>query len=367
MKVLILSSKFGMGHLSAARSLAEQLQQTGGRHQAVLADIFETALPGSSNMLAKGYGMFVSRSQRLYNAAYQHSTHDRDTAECSLAERYAVRRLAAQIRRVQPDAIVATYSLSARLTALYKQQYADARPLITCITDVNAHNIWLNAATDLYLLAAPETRDSLRASEIADTRIAVSGVPVRGCFVPQPALRQENELLMMGGGLGMLPEDERLYAALNAVDGLHTTVICGKNEALRRKLAGRYARIEAVGFTTAPEQYMQRATLLLSKPGGVSTFEAIACELPLLTFAPTLRQEQANCELLLRRGMGALLDGDPRVAAAQITAMLRDTERSNAMRQAMRRFRATLQPNALTAYLDQYQASMETRCETWAC
>ena len=370
MKVLILSSKFGMGHLSAARSLAEQIRQSGSGHKVLLADIFDAALPLNSDALARGYGMFVSHSQRLYNVAYQHSTHDRGTDTLSLAERYAVRRFAAQMRSLQPDVVIATYSFSARLTALYKRLYHSSLPLVTCITDVGAHQVWLNPETDLYLVAAPETRQCLLQSGVDAQRIAVTGVPVRSRFCPQPELRQENELLLMGGGLGMLPEDEQLYRALSAIEGLHITVLCGKNEALRRRLEGRFANLSAISFTAVPEQYMQRASLLLSKPGGVTTFEAIACELPLLTFMPALRQEQANCRLLLEHDMGMLLHDAPSTAAAQITALLRDRQRLQAMQQAMHRFHAKLQPQAFLDYLGELQSkttAKETGCETWAC
>ena len=43
MNILILTGKFGMGHLSAANALREQLGQDG--HRADVVDLFEYALP----------------------------------------------------------------------------------------------------------------------------------------------------------------------------------------------------------------------------------------------------------------------------------------------------------------------------------
>ena len=43
MNILILTGKFGMGHLSAANALREQLAQEG--HKADVIDLFEYAVP----------------------------------------------------------------------------------------------------------------------------------------------------------------------------------------------------------------------------------------------------------------------------------------------------------------------------------
>ena len=50
----------------------------------------------------------------------------------------------------------------------------------------------------------------------------------------------------------------------------------------------------------AMKRYMAQADLILSKPGGITLFETICSELPLLAFSPFLQQEINNSRLLDR-------------------------------------------------------------------
>lgn len=53
----------------------------------------------------------------------------------------------------------------------------------------------------------------------------------------------------MGGGLGLMPRKDSFYEALNALPGVHTTILTGKNQKLYDRLAGKYENIEVVAFT----------------------------------------------------------------------------------------------------------------------
>ena len=59
----------------------------------------------------------------------------------------------------------------------------------------------------------------------------------------------DKQLLIMGGGLGLLPKGDAFYEALNGVPGLSVTVIAGKNKKMYKKLHGKYENIRVLGFT----------------------------------------------------------------------------------------------------------------------
>ncbi len=111
----------------------------------------------------------------------------------------------------------------------------------------------------------------------------------------------------MGGGLGLLPKSEQFYKELNSLEGVKTTVITGNNKKMYYKLYGRYENIEVVGYTNEVYKYMKDSDLIISKPGGITLFETIYSELPILAFNPFLQQEIDNASFILNNEIGRIL------------------------------------------------------------
>jgi UDP-N-acetylglucosamine:LPS N-acetylglucosamine transferase len=236
-------------------------------------------------------------------------------------------------------------------------------PLITCVTDVTDHSEWLYPGTDYYLAATDGVRRGLAAKGADPDRVVVTGVPVRGSFAAG-APRQDGvrELLIMGGGLGLMPRGDGFYQALNDLAGVHTTILTGSNQKLYRRLAGAYPHIEAVPFTDQVPRYMARAHLMLSKPGGVTTFEAIASRLPMLAWEPFLAQERENAQFLVSGGMGRIVPKEEAACLAAIRETIYDDGALNKMRAAMDKIASALRPQAVGQVVR--QAVAETACRT---
>src|SRR5204862_2388015 len=82
---------------------------------------------------------------------------------------------------------------------------------------------------------------------------------------------------------------------------------CGRNEELRCKLAIREARqpTHILGFVTNMHELMAVSDLVISKPGGLTTSEALAMEKPIFVLNPIPGQEAANSDFLLEHGAAA--------------------------------------------------------------
>ncbi len=79
--------------------------------------------------------------------------------------------------------------------------------------------------------------------------------------------------------------------------------MCGRNEELKNKLdrldADENCRIVPVGYTTAMDEYMSAADLVVGKPGGLTTCEALAKGLVFVIVNPIPGQEERNSDHLL--------------------------------------------------------------------
>jgi len=89
-----------------------------------------------------------------------------------------------------------------------------------------------------------------------------------------------------------------------------TVVVTGRNQELRRELAGmdRKHPTHVLGFASNMHELMAVADLIISKPGGLTTSEALALGKPLLILNPIPGQEAANSDFLLERGAAAKIN-----------------------------------------------------------
>ena len=342
MKILILTGKFGMGHLSAAQALQEQLRQ--GGHQADTVDLFEYALPGRAAAMYWWFNVLVT-----YGGVFYNIYHDL-TANSSGESRgdNLIGGLDSLLDEYRPDVVVSTHPICSAAVSRYKEEGPSEIPLVTCVTDVTSHSEWIHPGTDCYLVAGETVRQGFAAKGVAADTIVVSGIPVSGRF--RPALRdtsRRRELLIMGGGLGLMPRRDSFYQALNALPGVHTTILTGRNEKLFQRLNGKYENIEAVPFTREVEKYMARAHLMLSKPGGITCFEAIAARLPILAWQPFLQQEQENADFLVRGGMARIAAKEESACLSAIRETIYDDGALSAMGRAMEETSAALERAAV--------------------
>ena len=343
MEILILTGKFGMGHWSAALSIQEQLEREG--HQAQVVDFFAYALPETAPALYRGFNLLVTYGGGIYNLF--HRMKRNAEGEVPLASQFT-RRLAGLLAVTRPDVVVSTHPVCSGVVARYKAERTSALPLLTCVTDITSHSEWIHPGTDRYLVAGEDVKTALVRKGVDAERVTVTGIPVRAQFSSE--LRRMDgprQLLIMGGGLGLMPRKDSFYEALNALPGVHTTILTGKNQKLYDRLAGKYENIEVVAFTDRVYEYMGRAHLMLSKPGGITTFEAIAAQLPMLAWEPFLEQERENARFLVAHGLGRVVPKDEEDCLAAIRACIHDDVLLERMSAAMGEMNTALRRQAI--------------------
>ena len=355
MNILILTGSFGMGHNAAADAVAEKVKRELKSSSVTVVDLFSYAF--NSQKYNVFFRLMIKGGKRAYNYVYLHTADSQRNRKLPF-QKMLQRGLGELINATRPDVIVSTLWSCSKAVSDYKCRTGKSLPLITCITDVSSHSEWIQPGTDFYISAAPEIRNELIGKGIEPQRIIVAGVPVRSGFRAQAAREKpaaEKKLLIMGGGLGLLPKNKAFYEALDTLQDVKTTVITGSNVSLYKALHGRYGNIEVLGFVEDVPKYMGEADLLVTKPGGITVFEAIASELPLLVFRPFLGQEKRNSEFILGNGMGAVLPADPEQWVPEIRAALGDELFLGSAGDHMRVFKSLLDEDALQRLLRQYE------------
>jgi processive 1,2-diacylglycerol beta-glucosyltransferase len=112
--------------------------------------------------------------------------------------------------------------------------------------------------------------------------------------------------------------------------------MCGRNEELKKHLESvskpdDTVRVIPVGYTKAMDEYMTASDLIVGKPGGLTTCEALAKGLVFVIVNPIPGQEERNSDHLLENG-AAIRSNNPMTLGYKIEKLLDDPARLQQMR-----------------------------------
>ncbi|WFD09628.1 MGDG synthase family glycosyltransferase [Tepidibacter hydrothermalis] len=314
--VLILTANFGSGHVSVANAINEQLKIYDNDLNIKVVDVVEICSPHLTDEVYKAYEILVKNTQDIYNYFYKKKANKQTMMDKIIYKMY-LSKMAKYIQETNPKIIISTFPMCSGFVSMYKEKYKSEIPFITCITDIVDNFEWIYPNTDKYMVATQSVKSKLVAKGIDCNTIQVTGIPVRKKFSDKSSIdikkkygikNSEFVILMMGGGLGLLPEDDEIYTYLDNLENVKTVVITGKNKEkfnyLTKKMNLKNTIVK--GFTDEIDELMNNADLLITKPGGVSTFEAIHSEIPMLINNPTLAQEIENANFIENSGIGMI-------------------------------------------------------------
>ncbi len=313
MKVLILSGAFGMGHNAVATAIRQEINGAGGNNDVAVVDLIQYIYPERSKILYNMFNIVAAKYHGVYNFINKSfekvNPMDRVPTE-------AINGVDQLLKEQQPDMIICTLPLCAKIISDYKKKTGSQIPMATCITDISTHKAWFTEGSDIYFVPTLSVKEKMVSKGMDGDKIYVTGIPVREEFLHdcrEDALPKtgQREILIMGGGLGLLPDIDGLLESIGDRENTHVTIITGNNKKAYDNLHGKYEGVEVVGFTHRVSDYMRRADLLISKAGGITVFEALATETPLLVLKPFLEQEQRNARYIEKMGLGKVFWENP--------------------------------------------------------
>lgn len=342
-----------MGHWAVAQSLRQELSASYPDAEVEVVDFLSRAVPGIDSAVYMLFRMLVTHGPGIYNMYYR-LTENATGDQLPVHAWPFLRAMEELLALEEPEVVVATHPLCAQLVGRCKERGSYRGALLTCVTDVTDHGEWLCRGCDGYMVGAEAVRDAFVARGVDPGIITVTGIPVRREFKESPVYKVDGEkrLLIMSGGLGLLPKDDDFYQAINDLPGVKTTIITGENHKLFERLEGRYPNIQVLGYTPDVYKYMGHSHLVLSKPGGSTTFEAIFSCTPMLVMEPSWEQERRNAAFLEREGIGRITGKKPSQCLADLRALLADDAALTEMSRRMKEMRNRLADRGLEEMMD---------------
>lgn len=313
-RVLFLYATKSSGHRRAADAIRNQLAALDPSVKTTGMDFFTHHYPHLSPFFFRMYVDLMRSLPHVWDYLYDHPDIAAATKELrAFLNLLNVPKLRTLVRREKPDAIVCTQSVPAGFLAQEKRKNRIAVPLFAVITDFVANPYWPVTHMDGYFVPHDDIRQQLMARGVPAQRIMVTGIPIDASFAAahdRAAARSrlgirpsETAVLVMGGNHGLGQIETAVHALADCMAPVHTIVVTGHNRALQRRLMKRYAArrsVTVLGISNAIAELMDAADVLISKPGGLTSSEALAKRLPMIMVAPLPGQEERNAEFLVR-------------------------------------------------------------------
>ena len=354
-KVLVLSASAGAGHTRAAQAVERAFHAMGAAREVRHVDTLEYTNKLFRRLYAKAYLDMVNKSPELLGWLYDYLDKPWKNERRRLAlDKLNTRPFVKMIKKYQPDIIVCTHFLPAEIVSWLKAKERITSRQAIVVTDMDVHAMWLCHHYEQYFVPLEETREHMLRLGVPAEKLTVSGIPIDPVFSVEKErgeMRRKHNLredvwtiLVSAGGFGVGPIEHLYKSLLELKHPSQAVVICGRNEELKERLdrlarelpAASNVSIKAVGYTTEMDEYMAASDLLLGKPGGLTTSEALARGLVMVIVNPIPGQEERNSDHLLEEGAAIRCNNLP-VLAYKIDRLLDDGARFDRMREAARR------------------------------
>lgn len=354
-KILIISSDTGGGHRSAAAAIVAGVHKFfEGQSYAVRVVRAIEDSHAITEKLVRLYNWLLRNRQNWMKYLYWVVNRFRpETRE--FFHRRCIGYCAEVFERWCPHVVVSVHPLTQHIFArvLRELGVADRIPLVSVVTDPS-YGFWKGWAcrdVSLYLVASEDARRQLIDYGISAQRIKVLGMPVHPKFgypgedaarAARRALRLDPEkftVFVNAGweGGGNIPQIFR--ELVRGKLDVQAIFLAGRNDELKTEAESlaldAMFPVRVIGYSEQVEQLMSAANVMISKLGGLTTFEALACRLPIIADAITapMPQEAGTANMLTKRGAGIMLERATDIVPI-IRRMVEDTAHYSAMRAA---------------------------------
>lgn len=324
-KVLIVSVKAGYGHHSTAKALTEMFKKKGV--DCYMLDMFEYINHRLNNSVNKGYLLSTKYTPDAFGKVYSRLDKKDEKYEkysmVSVLSNMVSHKLREYIKGYDPDTIIATHSFSGMVMSYMREKgWISCRQIIGIVTDFTIHPFWESTSLDYYVIADSLLTNQIEKKGISSHKILPFGIPVRENFSKRTAqsdarkklgIKNMNTILFIMGSMGFGDIEKSVRSIDKVKKDFQILCVCGNNKKIKKELDKMCneniftKNVIVYGFVNNVDVMMDAADIIITKPGGLTTSEALAKNIPLILTNPIPGQEDRNMEFLVNNGVAVMV------------------------------------------------------------
>ena len=330
-KILIFYASYGGGHLNAAKSIYEYITLNYPNHNVEMIDCMKYVNKTIEKITTAAYREAAKKVPWVWGKIYNDSQKGPLAHLSSRSNKIMAIKLLKLLRDKQPDLIISTHPFGSQMCSYLKRKGKIHSKIATIMTDFAPHDQWLIGSdfTDYYFVAHDKMKQYLISKNIPENHIYSTGIPLSKRFLEKYDRREildkfslsdnKKTILFFGGGefgLGKTRTIEFFKTLVSFNNSLQIVAIAGKNEKMKIAFENiveefeAQERVKVLPFTNQVPELMSISSLVVTKPGGMTTTESLASHLPMLIINPIPGQEEENAEFLESKGVGIWIKKD---------------------------------------------------------
>ena len=351
-KVLIFYASYGGGHLSAARSIKEYIDENYTNIDSELIDCIKYINKTVDKVTTTAYKEIVKKAPWAWGKIYDNSQKGSMAHISTGTNKVMAIKLDKLIQDKKPDLIISTHPFGTQMSSYLKKKSKTNAKISTILTDFAPHDQWLVGSeyVDYFFVAHDRMKDYLVEKNIAKEKIYPTGIPLSNRFLLNYNKKEilesfglkegKRTILFFGGGefgLGKSKTLELFKTFTKDIDDIQIVAISGKNPKMKKgfeELVSTEKKediIKILDYTNKIPELMSVSDLVVTKPGGLTTTESLASGLPIIFINPIPGQEEENAQFLTEKEVGIWLKNSDDTKKI-ITELFNDPERMRKMK-----------------------------------
>ncbi len=331
-KILIFYASFGGGHLSAANSIKQYIDEHFNDCQTRLVDCMLYVNKPINKISTTAYKEMAKKFPWAWGEVYAHSQKGPLAHISSVSNNLMAKKLLKLLKEYNPDIVISTHPFGSQMVSYLKRKALVDCKLATILTDYAPHEQWLVGKEHLdYLFVSHEKmkQELIQNYDVPADIIFATGIPLSNRFLLHYNKvvimnsfgldPDKKTILFFGGGefgLGREVTIKILKAFISHSDGYQIVAISGKNEKMHEEFKKVVEEenaqniVKVLSYTNEVPELMSISDLVVTKPGGLTTTESLASGLPMILINPIPGQEEENAEFLENSGVAVWLKKD---------------------------------------------------------
>ncbi len=349
MKAFVLSVTAGQGHNSTAKAICAYFEKIGCEAQ--MLDTLEYVNHILGKTISKGYELVASNAKFAYKGGYRLAELRKKSRTALSPTRFTGnamgKKLVKYIDSYNPDVIICTHVFPSIILDVLREKELIHAKTMGVLTDFMFHPYW-EESLHLDYMVTPNEQLLVQAMKkgFSKEQVLPLGIPIHPKFsesIPKEQARAElgldvntRTVLLMSGSMGYGNIEETVKALDRVPYDFQLITVCGNNHAAKAKIDALKTKkhIMNFGYVNNVDKLMDASDCIISKPGGLTTSEAMAKRLPMIIVDPIPGQEDRNVEFLTNNGV-AMAVSNTSTLDDVIFQLLSNPSRIEVMRQAI--------------------------------